>query len=95
MTMQIIKKQITPILRQQGVIKAALFGSIVKGKMKKRSDIDLLINLKKGKTLLDIARLKSDLEKMLGRKVDIVEYGAIRPFFKDIILKEQKLIYEE
>ncbi|MEK7166944.1 MAG: nucleotidyltransferase family protein [Patescibacteria group bacterium] len=92
---QKVKKQIAPILKRQGVIKAAFFGSFARGEIKKTSDIDLLIDLKKGKTLLDVAHLKLNLEQMLGKKVDLVEYGAIHPFFRDIVLKEQKLIYEE
>ena len=92
---QKVKKQIVPILKHQGVTKAAFFGSFARGEIKKTSDIDLLINLKKGKTLLDVAHLKLNLEQILGKKVDLVEYGAIHPFFRDIVLKEQKLIYEE
>jgi hypothetical protein len=95
MTTQAIKKQIVPILRRQGVTKAALFGSCARSEARRNSDIDLLIKLKKGKTLFDIVRLKSDLEKRLGRKVDLVEYDAIRPLLRDIILSEQKPIYEE
>lgn len=95
MTMQAIKKQIVPILKRQGVTKAALFGSCARGEEKRNSDIDLLIKLKRGKTLFDIVRLKSDLEERLGRKVDLVEYDAIRPLLRDIILSKQKSIYEE
>lgn len=95
MTTQAIKKQIVPILKRQGVTKAALFGSCARGEEKRNSDIDLLIKLKRGKTLFDIVRLKSDLEERLGRKVDLVEYDAIRPLLRDIILSEQKSIYEE
>jgi len=93
--MQAIKKQIVPILKRQGITKAALFGSCARGEIRRNSDIDLLIKLKKGKTLFDIVRLKSDLEERLGRKVDLVEYDAIRPLLRDIILSKQKSIYEE
>ena len=94
MTTQSIKKEVTPILKRRGVIKAALFGSVARGESKRNSDIDMLIKIKKNKSLLDIVRLKLELEKKLGRKVDLVEYSAIRPLFKDIILSEQKIIYE-
>ncbi len=95
MTTQTIKKQIVPILKRQGVIKAALFGSAVRGEMKKRSDIDILVKLKKGKSLFDFVGLKLELEEKLGRKVDLVSYGAIKPRLKDIILKDEKIIYEK
>ena len=95
MITQSIKQKIAPILKRQGVSKAALFGSVARGEAKKNSDIDLLIKIKKNKSLFDIVRLKLELEKKLGRKVDLVEYSAIRPSIKDIILREQEVIYEE
>lgn len=94
MTKQSIKKQIVPILRRQGVTKAAFFGSFATGKARKRSDIDILVNLKKDKSLLDLVGLKLELEEKLGRKVDVLTYNGIHPLLKDRILNEQKVIYE-
>jgi len=94
MTTQAIKNKILPILKRQGVIRAAVFGSAARGEMTKKSDIDLLVKLGKNKTLLDLAGLKLELEDKLGRNVDIVSYGGIHPLLKDIILKEQQIIYE-
>lgn len=94
MTTQFIKKQIMPILKRQGVTKAALFGSVARGESKKRSDVDILVNLKKGKSLLDFVGLKLELEEKLGKKVDLVSYKAIKPRLKDIILRDEKIIYE-
>ena len=95
MTTQNIKKKIIPILRRQGVTKAALFGSFARGEAKKRSDVDLLVNLQKNKTLLDLVGLKLELEEKLGRKVDVLTYDSINHHLKDIILNEQKIIYEK
>ena len=95
MTIQTIKKQIVPILKRQGVTKAALFGSVAREESKKRSDIDILIKLKKGKSLFDFVGLKLELEEKLGKQVDLVTYRAIKPRLKDIILKDEKIIYEK
>ena len=95
MTIQAIKKQIIPILKRQGVVRAALFGSAARGEMKKASDIDILVKLKKGKSLFDFVELKLELEEKLGKKVDLVTYRAIKPRLKDIILKDEKIIYEK
>lgn len=95
MTIQSIKKQIVPILKRQGVTKAALFGSYARGEMKKGSDIDVLVRLKKGKSLFDFVGLKLELEEKLDKKVDLVSYGAIKPHLKNIILKDEKVIYEK
>ena len=77
------------------MLKAALFGSVVRGEAGKKSDVDVLVQLEDGKTLLDLVGLKLDLEDRLGRKVDLLTYGCIHPLLKDIILKEQKIIYEK
>lgn len=95
MTTQSIKKKIVPILKRQDVTKAALFGSIVRGEARKKSDIDILIKFKAGKSLLDLVRLEFKLEKKLGRKVDLLTYNSIHPLLRDIILKEQEIIYEK
>lgn len=95
MTIQSIKKKIVPVLKRQGVTKAALFGSFARGDTKKRSDIDILIKLSGKKSLLDLVRIQFMLEDKLGKKVDLVEYGAIKPNLRDIILSEQKIIYEQ
>lgn len=95
MTTEAIKKKIWPILKRQGVIKAAVFGSAARGEMTKKSDIDLLLKVSKRKTLFDLIELKLELEEKLGRTVDIVEYDAIHPLIKGAVLKEQKMIYEK
>ncbi len=95
MTTQLIKKKIMPILKRQGVTKAAFFGSFARGEMKKNSDIDILVDLTKDKTLLDLVGLKIDLEEKLGRKVDVLTYDSIHPRLRNIILKDQKIIYEK
>lgn len=84
-----------PIFKRQGVTKAAFFGSFARGEENKRSDIDILVNLKKNKTLLDLVGLKLELEEELGRKVDVLTYNGINHLLKDIILNEQKIIYEK
>ena len=94
MTTQTIKKKILPILKRQGVIRAAVFGSFARGEMTKNSDIDILVKLAKNKSLLDLVGLKLELEDKLGRDVDVISYGGIHPLLKSIILKEQQIIYE-
>ncbi len=89
MITQTIKKKIIPILKRQGVLKAAVFGSFARGEERKNSDMDILVKLKKNKTLLDLIGLQLELEGRLGRKVDVVEYGALHPLIKDSVLKEQ------
>lgn len=88
-SIQNIKTKIISILKRHGVKRAAIFGSFVKGEAKKDSDIDILIEFKRGKTLFDLAGLKIELEEALGKKVDLVEYSTLHPLLKDKILEEQ------
>lgn len=93
MSKQEIAKKIIPILKKQGVKKAALFGSQARGDFKKNSDVDLLVELPKKASLLDFIGLKLELEEKLSRKVDLVEYEALHPLLKERILAEQISIY--
>jgi hypothetical protein len=92
MKLEEIKVKIIPVLRRYDVRKAAIFGSFVKGEQRKDSDIDILIEFKGEKSLLDLAGLKIELEETLQRKVDVLTYNSLHPLLKDKILQEQKVI---
>jgi predicted nucleotidyltransferase len=83
------KKTILEILKKHEVKKASLFGSIVREEMTIDSDIDLLIEFKGDKSLLDLAALQIELEERLKLKVDVLTYNSIHPLLKDQILAEQ------
>ena len=87
-----IKQKILPILRRYNVAKAAIFGSLARGESNKRSDIDLLVEFKGQKSLLDLAGLKIALEELLKTKVDVLTYNSLHPLLRDKILSEQKVI---
>lgn len=92
MTILEIKNKIIPILRKYGVIKASLFGSIVRGENTEDSDIDLLVELPETASLLELAGLKLDLEEHLKRKVDVLTFDSLHPLLKDKILLEQEAV---
>jgi hypothetical protein len=87
-----IRRKILPILRRYDVARAAIFGSIARGESTERSDIDLLVEFKGQKSLLDLAGLKIALEELLKTKVDVLTYNSLHPLLKDRILSEQKVI---
>ncbi|MFA6376085.1 MAG: nucleotidyltransferase family protein [Candidatus Paceibacterota bacterium] len=86
---KIIKKKAAGIFKKYGVTKAAVFGSCARGEEKKDSDIDLLVELPEEMTLFGAIALKLELEKALKRKVDLVEYGCIKPVIKESVLSAQ------
>jgi len=81
--------KIIPILRKYGVKKASLFGSIARGDIHKNSDVDILVDIPKEKSLFEVMDIQFELEKALKRKVDLVEYENIKPRLKPYILKNQ------
>lgn len=84
-----IKHKALPVLKEAGVIKSSIFGSYVRGEQKEYSDIDILVDLPRGKTLIDLVGLKQDLEEILKKNVDLVTYNSINPLLKESILKDQ------
>ena len=87
-----IKERVVHVLRENGVRRAALFGSMVTGEDSSSSDVDMLVEFEGKKSLLDLAGLKLELEELLGRKVDVLTYGSLNPLLRDRILKEQVVI---
>lgn len=90
-----LERRIIQILKRNDVVRAGLFGSFVRGEAKKSSDIDILIQFKGRKSLLDLVGLQLELEKKLKRKVDLLTYDSIHPLLKDIILRKEVRIYEK
>ena len=87
--MKSITQTIVPILKQYHVKKASLFGSQARATQKISSDVDILVELTPQSDLFDFIGLKLDLESALHKKVDLIEYSAIKPALKDAILHSQ------
>ncbi|OGD83523.1 hypothetical protein A3A54_00010 [Candidatus Curtissbacteria bacterium RIFCSPLOWO2_01_FULL_39_62] len=88
-TLQSVTDKILPVLKEAGVTKSSLFGSYVRGDYRKDSDVDILVELPKGNSLLDLVRLEKKLENALGKKVDLLTYNSVHPLLKDHISRDQ------
>lgn len=77
------------------VLRAWVFGSFARGEETPDSDLDLLVDYDKGSklSLLDVIRFKNDLEKILGREVDLIENGSLKPFAIPSAERDKYLIY--
>jgi len=78
------------VARRYGVRNVRGFGSFARGEHTKRSDLDLLVEMPEGYSLLDLAGLKVDLEEAIKRKVDVVPAHTIKPLLRDRILSEAR-----
>ena len=88
-----IETKIREVLQRNRASRAGLFGSVLTEKFSENSDVDVLVELAEGSGLLEFIKIKQELEELLQRPVDLVEYSSIKPILKDIILKQEKRIY--
>ena len=87
-TMASLRPVVKRIARKHGATNVRVFGSFARGEQRKTSDVDLLVELPKGSSLLDLVGLKIDLEDALKRKVDVLTDQGISPYLRDRILQE-------
>ena len=82
-------------IKDFGVKRIGLFGSFVKGKQKRESDIDLLVEFVQGKkTFKNFISLAFLLEDLLHRKVELVTPESLSPYLKPNILKEIEYVLQ-
>jgi len=71
-----------------GLKKIGVFGSFARGEQRKRSDVDILVEFSKSVGIFKFLEVQEHLEKLLGRKVDLVTKKALKPYIKERILKQ-------
>ena len=82
------RKEILRIAQAHGASNVRVFGSVARGEEGPESDLDLLVEMKPGSSLLDLVSLWQDLEDLLGHKVDVITEGGISPYLRDRIHAE-------
>jgi uncharacterized protein len=80
------QKLILPVLQRYFIKRAAFFGSFAKGTNTSKSDVDILIEPTKGFTIFEFLKLEEEISALTKRKVDLVEYSAIKPSIKEEVL---------
>ena len=71
-----------------GARKVRVFGSTVRGEADTSSDVDLLVEMEPGRSLLDLVGLWQDLEELLGTTVDVLSDGGVSPHLRERIYAE-------
>lgn len=82
------REQILSVARAHGAQRVRLFGSVARGEDSLASDVDLLVTLGPGRTLLDLARLEEGLERLLKRRVDVLPDAGLREPFRTTVLRD-------
>lgn len=82
--------KLAPVLKRYGVVRAGVFGSVARGEATPASDLDLLVEYRPAPrmTLHDLVALHDDLEEIVGRRVEVIEYHLIREIIKDNIMSD-------
>ena len=98
MSTQMMHQQIADYFKTQPVLKAWLFGSFARGEQRPGSDVDILFvpdyHSAKPFTLFTHGGMLMDLQELLGREVDLVVEGTLRPYAAETANRDKILIYE-
>ncbi len=92
--MMIDQEMIARICARNDVIRLRLFGSVSRGDDTPESDVDLLVEFSRPKSLLALVGLEQEFEAALGRKVDLLTPAALSPYLREQVLAEARVIYE-
>ena len=86
------REDILRIAARHGAHNVRIFGSAARREAGPGSDLDILVDMKPGRTLLDLIAIEQDLEDLLGRKVDVLTEGAISPYMREGVLRDAVLL---
>ena len=82
------REAIIRIAARHGATEVRLIGSVARCEAGPDSDVDLLVTWSEGTSLLDQAALMLELEKLLGRKVDIASDGWVKPAIRESVYRD-------
>lgn len=93
---RIDEKHITAFCQRHHIKKLALFGSVLRNDFRDESDIDVLVEFEPGQTPgWDFFKMEQELSELLGREVDLNTADWLSPFFRDEVLAEAQVVYEQ
>lgn len=85
---------VAEVCRRNGVARLCVFGSYARGDATEASDIDLIADFSRPKSLVDIVRIEREMSTALGLRVDLLTEGAISPYIRERIADDLRVVYE-
>ena len=82
------RAEILKIAARHGARKVRVFGSVARGTARRNSDVDFLVDMEEGRSLMDRAALILDLERLLKRSVDVASERGLRRVVRKEVLKD-------
>ncbi len=86
--LHMLRAELPNLEQSHGVRSLGVFGSIVRGEQRSRSDVDILVVFERTPTFFEFIELEDRLAELLGAKVDLVMRSALKPRIGDRILAE-------
>jgi uncharacterized protein len=83
-----VRDQLIEAAARRGATNVRVFGSVARGDATPSSDVDLLVDLEPGRSLVDLGGLLMDLTELLGAEVDVVTEAGLKPRVRDRVLAE-------
>jgi predicted nucleotidyltransferase len=84
------REELLRVARAHGATSVRIFGSTARGTAGPNSDVDFLVELEPGRTLLDLVALGREWGQLLGRRADVTTPRALHPLLADRILAEAR-----
>jgi predicted nucleotidyltransferase len=91
-TLQEKRQDILATSAAHGARAVRVFGSVARGEADEASDVDFLVEMEPGRSLLDLTGLLLDLEALLGRSVDVTTEPGLKPRLRARVLREAKAL---
>lgn len=82
------REEILRLCAAYGARNLRVFGSVARGEADARSDVDFLVDMEPGRSLFDLGGLQYELERLLGRPVDVVTERGLKARIRDRVLRE-------
>ena len=82
------REEILRLAASHGARNIRVFGSVARGEADQASDVDFLVEMEPGRTLLDMGGLLMDMQALLGRHVDVISARGLRSSIRDRVLRE-------
>jgi uncharacterized protein len=82
------RQAVLRIASKYGARHVRVFGSVARGEADAKSDVDFLVDLEPGRSLLDLGGLQFELEALLGRPVDVVTERGLKQRIREHVLRE-------
>ena len=94
---EIPKGTLADFCRRNHIRRLAFFGSVLRDDFTSESDVDMLVEFEPGTRigLIGLAGVENEMSRLVGRKVDLNTAGCLSPYFRDEVLKDAEVAYEQ